>query len=56
MTCEGHLTPGLEGNELVLNFTGKDVPLEEELRDAFGRRARTSSRSGSTCGRAASSI
>jgi len=35
ITCEGRLTPGLQGPELVLNFTGRDVPLEEELRDAL---------------------
>jgi len=35
VTCEGHFTPGLQGKELVLNFTGKNVPLEEELRDAL---------------------
>ncbi len=35
VTCEGHLTPGLQGKELILNFVGRDVPLEEELRDAL---------------------
>ncbi len=35
VTCEGHLSPGLQGKELVLNFHGRDVPLEEELRDAL---------------------
>ncbi|MBU4273370.1 MAG: AsmA-like C-terminal domain-containing protein [Planctomycetes bacterium] len=35
VTCEGHLTSGLQGKELVLNFVGRDVPLEEELRDAL---------------------
>ena len=35
VTCEGSLMPGLQGNELVLNLVGKDVPLEESLRDAF---------------------
>ncbi len=38
MTCEGQLTPGLQGRELVLNFTGRDVPLEEELRNALSVR------------------
>ena len=33
-SCEGSLCPGLQGNELVLNLVGKDVPLSEELRDA----------------------
>jgi hypothetical protein len=37
VTCkEGHLTPGLEGNELVLNLVGRNVPLNEDLRDALG--------------------
>ncbi|MBN1395545.1 MAG: AsmA-like C-terminal domain-containing protein [Pirellulales bacterium] len=35
ITCQGRLTSGLQGKELVLNFTGRDVPLEEELRDAL---------------------
>ncbi len=35
VTCEGRLTPGLEGNELVLNITGRDVPLNEDLRNAL---------------------
>ena len=38
VTCEGHLMPGLQGRELVLNFTGRDVPLEEELRNALSLR------------------
>lgn len=29
------LTPIFQGNELVLNFTGEEVPLEEELRNAL---------------------
>ena len=35
VTCEGHLMPGLQGRELVLNFVGRDVALEEELRNAL---------------------
>lgn len=35
VTCEGSLMPGLQGNELLLTFVGKDVPLEESLRDAL---------------------
>jgi hypothetical protein len=35
VTGQGQLTPTLQGNELVLYLTGKDVPLEEELRDAL---------------------
>ncbi len=35
VTGQGHLTPTLQGNELVLLLAGKDVPLEEELRDAL---------------------
>ena len=35
VTCEGSLTPGMQGRELVLNFVGRDVPLEEELRNAL---------------------
>ncbi len=35
VSCKGHLTPGFAGNELVLNFTARDVPLEEELRNAL---------------------
>ncbi len=38
VTCEGHLLPGLQGRELVLNFVGRDVPLEEELRNALSMR------------------
>jgi hypothetical protein len=38
VTCEGHLTPGLKGRELVLNFVGRDVALEEELRNALSVR------------------
>jgi len=34
--CEGHFTPGVDGHELVLNIVGRDVPLEEDLRDALG--------------------
>jgi hypothetical protein len=34
--CEGHFTPGLQGNELVLKIVGREVPLEEDLRDALG--------------------
>jgi hypothetical protein len=32
---EGYLSPTLQGNELVLRLTGKDVPLDEELRDSL---------------------
>ncbi|MEN6558152.1 MAG: AsmA-like C-terminal region-containing protein [Thermoguttaceae bacterium] len=35
ITCNGSLTPGLQGNELVLNFKGRDVALDENLRDAL---------------------
>jgi len=35
ITCEGSLTTGLNGKELLLTFTGKDVPLEKELCDAL---------------------
>src|SRR5262249_25069205 len=35
VTCQGHLTPTPDGQQLVLYFTGKKVPLEEELRDAL---------------------
>ena len=38
VTCEGHLMPGLQGRELVLNFIGHDVALEEELRNALSVR------------------
>ena len=36
VTCQGHLTPTPQGNELSLQFRANDVPLEEELRDALG--------------------
>jgi len=35
ITCEGQLTPGLQGNELSLSFTGRDVALDDNLRDAL---------------------
>lgn len=35
ITGEGGLTPSLQGNKFVLNLTGKDVPLQEELRNAL---------------------
>ncbi len=35
VTCEGHLSPTPQGQELFLRFVGTDVPLEEELRDAL---------------------
>jgi hypothetical protein len=35
ITCEGRLTPGLEGNELVLSLVGQEVPLGEDLCDAL---------------------
>ena len=34
--CEGLLTPGLDGNELVLHLVGQQVPLGEDLCDALG--------------------
>ena len=33
--CEGTLEPGHEGKRLTLTFRGKNVPLEDELRDAL---------------------
>jgi len=35
VTGKGELRPSLQGNELVLYLTGKDVPLQEELREAL---------------------
>jgi len=35
VACEGSLTTGFKGNELILSFVGKDVPLEASLRDAL---------------------
>ena len=35
VTCNGTLTPTASGSELSLTFTGENVPLEEELRDAL---------------------
>jgi len=35
VTCEGFLRPSPEGTQLHLNLTARDVPLEEELRDAL---------------------
>jgi hypothetical protein len=35
VTCEGRLTPGFQGNELVLNLVGHDVALNEDLRGAL---------------------
>ncbi len=35
VTGAGYLTPGLQGNELQLNFAAKDVPLEKDLSDAL---------------------
>ncbi len=35
VTCHGKLEPGPHGKQLTLSFTGKNVPLEEELRDAL---------------------
>ena len=32
---QGHLRPTLEGNELLLNLTGAEVQLDEQLRDAL---------------------
>jgi hypothetical protein len=36
--CHGTLTPTWDGTELVLRFSGDNVPLEEELRDALPRK------------------
>ncbi len=33
--CHGSLKPALDGTELMLHFSGENVPLEEELRDAL---------------------
>lgn len=33
--CSGRLVPRPSGNDLTLNFTGKSIALEEELRDAL---------------------
>ncbi len=33
--CHGTLKPALDGAELMLHFSGENVPLEEELRDAL---------------------
>ena len=35
ITCEGSLMPGLQGKELVLNLTGRDVAMKEDLRNAL---------------------
>ncbi len=35
VTCEGHLVPTPQGNELVLRLSGTQIELEEELRDAL---------------------
>ena len=35
VTCHGSLEPGPQGKRLQLTFTGDNVPLEEELRDAL---------------------
>ena len=35
ITCDGYFSPSLEGKELRLHFTGRDVPLDEELREAL---------------------
>jgi hypothetical protein len=35
VTCEGQLTPTLQGNELALHLEGTDIQLDEELRDAL---------------------
>lgn len=39
VTCHGRLLPARGGSELVLNFEGRNVPLEEELRDALAVRS-----------------
>ncbi|HVC92511.1 MAG TPA: AsmA-like C-terminal region-containing protein, partial [Pirellulales bacterium] len=39
VTCHGRLLPVRGGSELVLNFEGRNVPLEEELRDALAVRS-----------------
>jgi AsmA-like C-terminal region len=35
VTCHGMLAPGPGGKQLTLTFSGENVPLEEELRDAL---------------------
>jgi len=35
VTCNGHIRPAAAGGEVLLHFTGTDVPLEEELRRAL---------------------
>ena len=35
VTCNGSFGPGPRGKQLHLTFTGENVPLEEELRDAL---------------------
>ena len=35
--CQGSLTSGLQGRELVLNFVANDVPLEQDLRNSLQR-------------------
>ena len=35
IACQGYWHKNVAGSELVLNFTGTDIPLEDELRDAL---------------------
>ena len=35
VTCHGQFAEGLQGKELLLKFVGREVPLDEELRDAL---------------------
>lgn len=33
--CQGYLQPGSRGNELLLHFTGEQIPLDDDLRQAL---------------------
>lgn len=35
ITCRGFVAPSIRGKELKLEFTGRDIPLDQELRDAL---------------------
>lgn len=35
ITCRGVFAPSIHGKELKLEFTGRDIPLDQELRDAL---------------------
>lgn len=35
ITCRGSFGPSIHGKELRLEFTGRDIPLDQELRDAL---------------------